>query len=73
MKVYRDLKNTLDYSREVGYEEGRLEGLNQGKIEGKLEEKIKIAKNLLKTGLDLNQISVATGLTIEEIKKLENE
>lgn len=65
LKVYRDLKNTLDYSREIGYE--------KGKMQGKMDEKIKITKNLLKTGLDLNQIAVATGLTLEEIKKLENE
>lgn len=38
--------------------------------QGKLEGKIEIAKNLLKMGMSIEQIVVATGLTESELKKL---
>jgi predicted transposase YdaD len=41
----------------------------RAKEEGKKEEKIKIAKNLLDI-LDIETISLKTGLSIEEIKSL---
>ena len=54
--------------------EGKAEGLAEGKAEGLAEgEKtgvIKTAKNLLDIGVDIEAISQATGLSIEEIKKL---
>lgn len=54
LKYYRDLKNSLDTAKE----------------EGRQEEKIEVAKNLLKSGVDLGIIMNATGLTEEEINKL---
>jgi predicted transposase/invertase (TIGR01784 family) len=63
MKYYRDIKNSLDTARR----EAKIEG----KIEGKLEEKIEIAKNLLKMGLTIESIALATHLTTHEIEKLE--
>ena len=42
----------------------------KGREEGKAEERIEIAKNLLKTGVTINIISSATGLTEEQIKNL---
>lgn len=44
----------------------------RGKAEGKFEEKIKIAGNLLLQKIDINTISVVTGLSIEEINKLKS-
>jgi predicted transposase/invertase (TIGR01784 family) len=55
LKYYRDLKNSLDTARE------------EGKIEGKIE----IAANALKKGLPLKDIIDLTGLTEEEIRKIE--
>ncbi len=49
---------------------GLKQGLEQGREEGKLEEKLEIAKNLLKVGVDIENIIIATGLTKEEIEKL---
>jgi predicted transposase/invertase (TIGR01784 family) len=46
------------------------EALAKGKLEGREEKSIEIAKNLLLLGLKLDDISKATGLSIEEIKKL---
>jgi predicted transposase/invertase (TIGR01784 family) len=54
LKVYRDIKNSLDTARE------------EGKLEGKLET----AKSMLKDGLPVETISKYTGLSIEEIELL---
>ena len=62
LKYYRDLKNSLDTSRE----EGMVEGEMRGRIEGKIE----IAKKLISMGLDDGKISEATELSFEEIKNL---
>jgi predicted transposase/invertase (TIGR01784 family) len=59
LKYYRDLKNSLDTARE----EGEIKGRNEGKIE--------IAKNALKKGLLIKDISDLTGLSLQEIKKIE--
>ena len=50
---------------------GREEGIDIGKNEGKKEECILIAKELLKIGIPLEKITIATGLSKEELKKLE--
>lgn len=59
LKYYRDIKNSLDTAREEGREEGRE------------ERKIEIAKNLIKAKIDISIISQTTGLTVEEIKKIQ--
>jgi predicted transposase/invertase (TIGR01784 family) len=66
-KIYRA---SLLYTVKVeGEEKGRKKGRKEGKEEGKKEEKIEIAKNLLDV-LDIETISMKTGLSIEEIEKL---
>jgi len=45
----------------------------KGKIEGKTEEKIEIAKNGIKEGLSLDLIVKLTGLSLQEIQKLQND
>lgn len=78
LKYYRDLKNVVDTSFEEGKLEGKLEGIKEGIEKGKKEgiEKGKkegliiVAKNLKNLGMDLKNISDATGLTIEEIEKI---
>jgi len=59
-------------AREEGRNEGIAEGRNEGRNEGKKEKQIEIAKNLLVMldVKDINIISKATGLSIEEINKL---
>ena len=56
----------FDKGLEAGVEIGRNQGIKQGKR----NEKIQIAKNLLSQKVDLKIISKATGLTLEELKKL---
>lgn len=61
-----------------GKTEGKAEGILEGKIEGRLEgeriglekSKFEIAKNLREMGLKSEEISRATGLTVEEISRL---
>jgi len=62
----------MDTAIETWKEEGRKEGLAKGKEEGLLKGKLEIAKNLLAIldVKDINIISKATGLSIDEIKKL---
>jgi predicted transposase/invertase (TIGR01784 family) len=62
LKVYRDLKNSLDTALEVGRELGRAEGA--------LERAREIAKNLLLSGIDSEKISEITGLPVEEVEGL---
>ena len=53
-----------------GIEKGKLEGLKEGKLEGIKENSYAIAKTLKQMNMDDASISKATGLTIDEIKKL---
>ena len=77
-----------DYVREEGMEKGRQEGMQQGiqkgmqkgmqqgmqqgMQKGRQEEKRQVILNMLKKGLDISLISEVTGLSPEEIKKLQN-
>jgi predicted transposase/invertase (TIGR01784 family) len=61
LKYYRDLKNSLDTSREEGREEG------------KRVKQIEIARNMLDKGLDISLICEITGLSEEEIERVINE
>lgn len=58
--------------KEQGIKEGKEQGIKEGKEQGLKESKIEIAKNLLRINLPLEQISAATGLSIDEIKKLKS-
>ncbi len=75
LKVYRDLKNVIDTATDTGvnrgYQLGKMEGIIEGIMEGKMEEKIKIAQSLKKMGMSSEIIIQATGLTKEEIEKIE--
>ncbi|HHY22895.1 MAG TPA: hypothetical protein GX527_01470 [Clostridiaceae bacterium] len=55
---------------EEGIERGIERGIEKGKIEGEENAKIKIAKNLISMGIDMKQVSIATGLSEENIQSL---
>jgi predicted transposase/invertase (TIGR01784 family) len=65
LKIYRDLKNSLDTARE----EGREEGLEQGREEGKAEDAI----NMLNDGLPMEKVCKYTGLTEAKVKQLQKQ
>ena len=56
----------LEYAKKQGLKEGHASGLK----EGQSKEKIRIAKKLKDMGMDIKDISDATGLSIEEIEKM---
>ncbi|MBV1821810.1 Rpn family recombination-promoting nuclease/putative transposase [Bacteroidales bacterium MSK.15.36] len=56
---------------ERGIQKGMEKGMAQGIEKGIKKGKIEVARNLLKMGMDLLAIVQATGLSKEEIKKIE--
>lgn len=58
MTTERDLRNQLAYARKEGREEGREEG------------RAEVAQKMLEAGLDIQQISEFTQMSIEEIEAL---
>ena len=53
--------------------EARENGINDGISKGENKKSIEIAKNLLSMNMSLDDISKATGLSVEGIKELKNE
>jgi predicted transposase/invertase (TIGR01784 family) len=79
-KVKEVSKERSDYFMTIAdklIEKGEKRGIEKGKLEGmKLGEYLKAketAKELLKAKVDRNIISKAIGLTLEQIKKIEEE
>ena len=70
-KARNKIAISREEERQQGKEEGLAEGLEKGKEEGEHNAKIETAKNLLSIGLSVDQISKATGLSIEDIKVLQ--
>jgi len=78
LKVYWDLKNSMDYQleegRKEGFEEGLEKGFEKGKEEGReeggKEKQIEMVKNALEQGLPIEVISKISGLSISEITAL---
>ena len=78
MTTERDLKNQFEYARKVaiaegmaeGRAEGKAEGLAEGRAEGMALAHVEIAKNMLAMGLDVDTISKATGLSVDQINSL---
>ena len=54
----------------IGRKEGRDEGIKVGIEKGEKNKSIEIARNMLKRGYNITEISELSGLSIEEIKKL---
>ena len=52
--------------------EARENGINDGISKGVSQEKVSIVKNLLSMNMPIEDISKATGLSVEEINKLRN-
>lgn len=63
-------KEGMQEGIQEGRLEGKREGIQEGKKEGIQEEKIKIAKNLIKLGLNKEKIAEATGLTEKELNNI---
>ena len=62
----RDIVNAIRTAEKKKYAEGRAEG----RAEGIEKEKIETVKRLKAIGADINMITVATGLSAEEAKRI---
>lgn len=60
LKVYRDIKNSMDTAKE------------EGRVEGRIKEKMEIAKSMLLDGEPVEKIMKYTGLTIEQVENLKS-
>lgn len=63
-----DAEFILNTEKSISFEEGKEVGL----LEGQKAKQIEIAKALLENNVDLNVVVNSTGLSIEEINKLQN-
>ena len=70
LKAYRDVKNSIDTALEKGREEGMAEGMAKGMEKGMAKEKLSTARRLLSMGRSEEQVSTATELPLEVIRKL---
>ena len=70
-KFMRDNNLVQYYDLEASHQYEIKDSYDTGKNEGRNSEKISIAKNLLKDHLDINKIMKYTGLTKQEIMKLQ--
>lgn len=64
-------KEGREEGRKEGREEGRKEGRKEGHKEGRKEGLLDTAKNLKAMGLPDEDIAYATGLSLDEVKKLQ--
>ena len=53
------------------FEEGQLAGEKRGRLEGEMVKQKSIAARMLTMGMDIAMISEATGMTEDEVKKLD--
>jgi len=71
------LEYKLDLATEkgikIGAEKGREEGIQIGEEKGRKAREIEVAKAMLADRVDINTIAKFTGLTLDEIKQLQEE
>ena len=68
-----NLATAEDRGERRGLARGRAEGRAEGRVKGRAERNLEIAQNLLRIDLPLDQIAIATGLTVEEVEHLRME
>ena len=66
MTTARDTHNQIEYAKEISLEEG----LAKGREEGREERNLEVAINLLQLGTPCEIVAKATGLSLEEVVKL---
>ena len=70
IKNMRDIYATRKFDEKKGIEIGMAKGRAEGRAEGMEKEKLATARRLLSMGLSEEQVSTATELPLEEIKKM---
>ncbi|SEH08637.1 Rpn family recombination-promoting nuclease/putative transposase [Candidatus Venteria ishoeyi] len=69
LKIYRDLKNSIDTAFDDGKLEGKAEGRAEGLAEGEQQALLRTAEKLKKAGVAVEIIAQTTGLSVREIKR----
>ena len=64
-------KEGIKQGKEEGIKQGKEEGLKLGEEKGRTEEKVEIAKRLVELKMPLEEIEKITGLSKEEIERIE--
>jgi len=72
-KAIRDYYSYMSAFKEEGLQQGLEQGLQQGMQKGLYQQAIQTAKNMLKDKVDIKLISKYTNLSVEEIKKINEE
>ena len=62
----------LELKVDVAHDKGREEGRKEGREEGREEGRDEVISRLLKFGMSVNEVSVATGYSTEEILKVQS-
>jgi hypothetical protein len=62
--------DVLEGAKQEGLAEGRAEGRLEGRLEGEKNKASEIALQLKSMGLSIEDVAKATGLTVDEVKKL---
>lgn len=70
-KYIRDYKGSMQYAKEEGNRQGMRQGMRQGIEKGIEKEKKEVAKKLLLLGMETQKIEEVTGISVNEIKKIQ--
>ena len=62
----------IQVKQEEAFANGEQKGIKKGIKQGISQERINTAKRMLESQIDVNIISIATKMSVEEIKKLNN-
>ena len=65
--LQQGLEQGLEQGLRQGLEQGLEQGLRQGLEQGRAEGVASVVKNLIRTGMDVDVVSAATGLSAQEI------
>ena len=71
MTTERDIRNQIVYARDMGILEGEARGRAEGEAKGKAEGKAETALAMLANGLDIALVSKCTGLSEQQIEKMQ--
>ena len=71
MESVRHLKSLFETSHDEGYQEGKDAGFAEGEAQGRNARSLEIAKQLKAMGLNAEMIANATGLSLDDVSRIE--
>lgn len=73
VNAYRDIINAIKTAEKKKFAEGEAEGMAKGMAKGRAEGLADVAKAMLEKHMDISMIAELTGMSADEIQKLEEE